>query len=94
MGYTEDTKVCLPVPLYHCFGMVMGSLACLNTGATAVYPCEGFKPKESLEAVDSEGCHAIYGVPTMFSAYVKEFRENPGKYSLKTLKKGIMAGSI
>ena len=94
MGYTKDTKVCLPVPLYHCFGMVMGNLACLNTGATAVWPCEGFNARETLTAVDNEGCHSVYGVPTMFNGYLKEFRDNPGKYKLKNLDRGIMAGSI
>ena len=65
---TERDRVCIPVPLYHCFGMVLGNLACLTHGATMVYPCEGFDPRAVLETVTAERCTALYGVPTMFIA--------------------------
>ena len=74
--------------------MVIGSLTALNYGAAAVYPCEGFDAKMALEAVSQEGCHSIYGVPTMFNAYVNEYLANKEKYNIETLDRGIMAGSI
>jgi len=84
-------RLCIPVPLYHCFGMVMGNLACITHGATMVYPSEGFEPLAVLEAIEAEGCEALYGVPTMFIAILghPEF----GRFDLSTLRTGIMAGS-
>ncbi|MDB5427579.1 MAG: acsB [Phenylobacterium sp.] len=84
-------RLCIPVPLYHCFGMVMGNLGCITHAATMVYPSEGFEPLAVLQAVEAEGCVALYGVPTMFIAILghPEF----GHFDLTTLRTGIMAGS-
>ncbi len=84
-------RLCIPVPLYHCFGMVMGNLGCITHGATIVYPSEGFDPLAVLEAVEAEGCQALYGVPTMFIALLGH--ERFGHFDLTTLRTGIMAGS-
>ncbi|MQF86145.1 MAG: AMP-binding protein [SAR202 cluster bacterium] len=91
MLLTEHDKVCLPVPFYHCFGMVLGTLAFMTHGGTIVIPSETFDPKASLEAVQEEQCTALYGVPTMFIAEL----EHPdfGDYDLSTLRTGIMAGA-
>ena len=88
---SEDDNLAIPVPLYHCFGMVMGNLACLTHGATMVYPGEGFDPTEVLQAIQDEKCTALYGVPTMFIAALDhpEFNE----FDLSNLRTGIMAGS-
>ena len=88
---TPDDRVCLPVPLYHCFGMVMGNLACLTHGAAMVYPSEAFDPVATLRAVAEERCTALYGVPTMFIAQLnhREF----ANFDLRSLRTGIMAGS-
>jgi fatty-acyl-CoA synthase len=84
-------KVCIPVPLYHCFGMVMGNLACIVHGAAMVYPSEGFEPLAALQAVAEERCTALYGVPTMFIAQL----DHPdfAGFDLTSLRTGIMAGS-
>jgi fatty-acyl-CoA synthase len=86
-----NDRVCIPVPLYHCFGMVLGNLACLTHGSTMVYPGEGFDPRALLETVAAERCTALYGVPTMFIAAL----EHPdfGQFDLSSLRTGIMAGS-
>ena len=84
-------RLCVPVPLYHCFGMVMGNLGCITHGATVVYPSEGFDPLAVLEAVQAEGCQALYGVPTMFIAILGH--ERFSHFDLTTLRTGIMAGS-
>ncbi|GMR13950.1 MAG: AMP-binding protein [Gemmatimonadota bacterium] len=91
MALTEDDRVCVPVPLYHCFGMVIGNLACLTHGATAVFPSEAFEPGAVLEAIQKERCTALYGVPTMFIAEL----EHPDfdSFDLTSLRTGIMAGS-
>jgi len=91
MRFTEKDRLCIPVPLYHCFGMVLGNLACLTHGATMVYPDGGFDAKSVLEAVQAERCTALHGVPTMFIAVL----DHPdfAKYDLSTLRTGIMAGS-
>ena len=68
LGYTDADRVCIPVPFYHCFGMVMGNLACTSSGATMVIPAPGFDPTATLEAVAQERCTSLYGVPTMFIA--------------------------
>lgn len=89
--YTEADRVCIPVPFYHCFGMVMGNLACTSHGAAMVIPGPAFDPKATLEAVQAERCTSLYGVPTMFIAELAE----PGfdDYDLSSLRTGIMAGS-
>jgi len=84
-------RICVPVPLYHCFGMVMGNLASVTCGAAVVYPSAGFNPKATLAAVEQERCTALYGVPTMFIAALAdpEFE----RFDLSSLRTGIMAGS-
>jgi fatty-acyl-CoA synthase len=91
LKFTENDRLCIPVPLYHCFGMVMGNLGCLTHGATMVYPAEAFDPLATLTAIAEERCTALYGVPTMFIAQLDhpEF----SKFDLKSLRTGIMAGS-
>jgi len=88
---TERDLVCIPVPLYHCFGMVMGNLSCITHGAAMVYPSEGFDPLATLEAVADERCTALYGVPTMFITELghPEFR----RFDLRALRTGVMAGA-
>lgn len=88
---TPQDRLCIPVPLYHCFGMVMGNLGCLTHGSTMVYPAESFDPLATLQAVSEERCTALYGVPTMFIAQLDhaEF----ARFDLKSLRTGIMAGS-
>jgi fatty-acyl-CoA synthase len=88
---TDSDRVCIPVPLYHCFGMVLGNLACITHGAAMIYPAEGFDPLATLEAVAAERCTALYGVPTMFIAELghPEFK----RFDLSSLRTGIMAGS-
>ena len=88
---TADDRLCIPVPLYHCFGMVMGNLGCLTHGATMVYPSEAFDPLAVLQAVQDERCTALYGVPTMFIAELDHPRF--AEFDLSTLRTGIMAGS-
>ncbi len=84
-------RVCIPVPLYHCFGMVMGNLGCLTHGATMVYPAEAFEPLAVLETVAQEKCTGLYGVPTMFIAALDHPRF--ADFDLSSLRTGIMAGS-
>lgn len=90
-GFTEQDKLCIPVPLYHCFGMVMGVLGCVTHGACIVLPSDAFEPTSTLNAVTNEGCTALYGVPTMFIAQL----EAPGfsEYKFPHLRTGVMAGS-
>ena len=91
MRLTEQDRICIPVPLYHCFGMVMGNLAAVTLGATMVYPGEGFDPLATLQTIEQEKCTALYGVPTMFIAELDhpEF----ARFDLKSLRTGIMAGA-
>jgi fatty-acyl-CoA synthase len=91
IGLTERDRICIPVPLYHCFGMVMGNLAAIAHGAAMIYPAESFDPARTLDAVDRERATALYGVPTMFIAEL----ETPdfARYDLSSLRTGIMAGS-
>ncbi len=84
-------RLCIPVPLYHCFGMVMGNLGCLTHGATMVYPAEAFEPLAVLSALAEEKCTAVYAVPTMFIAMLDHPRF--GEFDVSTLRTGIMAGS-
>lgn len=86
-----EDRVCIPVPLFHCFGMVMGNMACLAQGSTMVYPGEAFDPIQTLEAVQAEGCTALYGVPAMFKAMLEQ--EHFADFDLSTLRTGIMAGA-
>ncbi|WIX86017.1 AMP-binding protein [Amycolatopsis sp. DG1A-15b] len=90
-GYTEQDKVCIPVPFYHCFGMVMGNLACTSHGACMVIPAPAFDPRATLEAVAAERCTSLYGVPTMFIAELNH--PDFGEFDLSSLRTGIMAGS-
>src|SRR5437763_4425675 len=89
--YTEADRVCIPVPFYHCFGMVLGNLACTTHGSTMVIPEAAFDPTAVLEAVEAERCTSLYGVPTMFIAEL----EHPdfARFDLSALRPGIMAGS-
>ncbi|CCQ17339.1 Tyrocidine synthase 3 [Rhodococcus sp. AW25M09] len=89
--YTAEDRVCIPVPFYHCFGMVMGNLACTSHGAAMVIPGPSFDPVATLTAVASEKCTSLYGVPTMFIAELA--LENFGEFDLGSLRTGIMAGS-
>ncbi|MCE0768782.1 AMP-binding protein, partial [Pseudonocardia kujensis] len=90
-GYTPEDRVCIPVPFYHCFGMVMGNLAATSNGCTMVIPAQGFDPKATLEAVAAERCTSLYGVPTMFIAELNH--PDFDAYDLSSLRTGIMAGS-
>src|SRR4051812_45727043 len=89
--YTEGDRVCIPVPFYHCFGMVLGNLACTTHGACMVIPAPSFEPEATLEAVQAERCTSLYGVPTMFIAELDHPRF--AEFDLSTLRTGIMAGS-
>jgi fatty-acyl-CoA synthase len=91
LKFTSEDRLCIPVPLYHCFGMVMGTLGCITKGAAMVLPSEAFEPAATLAAVESEKCTGLYGVPTMFVANL----ECPDfdKYDLTSLRTGIMAGA-
>jgi fatty-acyl-CoA synthase len=91
IGLTERDRICIPVPLYHCFGMVMGNLAAIAHGAAMIYPAESFDAQRTLESIDRERATALYGVPTMFIAELEtpEF----ASYDLSSLRTGIMAGS-
>jgi fatty-acyl-CoA synthase len=91
LGYSERDRVCIPVPFYHCFGMVMGNLACTSHGACMVIPSEGFQAATVLEAVQAEHCTSLYGVPTMFRALL----EDPAfeRTDCSSLRTGIMAGA-
>lgn len=92
MKLSEADRMVIPVPLYHCFGMVMGNLGCMTHGATMIYPGDGFDPESTLRAVAEERATALYGVPTMFIAEL----DHPGfaDFDLSSLRTGVMAGSI
>ena len=91
MNFTEQDRLCIPVPLYHCFGMVMGNLTCVTHGACMVYPNDGFDPLLTLQAVAEEKCTGLHGVPTMFIAEL----DHPElkSFDLSSLRTGIMAGA-
>ncbi|MFC9971650.1 AMP-binding protein [Spirillospora sp. NPDC127200] len=90
-GYDEEDRICVPVPFYHCFGMVMGNLAATSHGACIVIPAPAFDPRATLEAVAAERCTSLYGVPTMFIASLNE--PSFAEHDLSSLRTGIMAGS-
>jgi fatty-acyl-CoA synthase len=90
-NYTENDKICIPVPFYHCFGLVMGNLAATSHGAAMVIPAPSFDPVKTLEAVQAERCTSLYGVPTMFIAELAV--EDFDRFDLSSLRTGIMAGS-
>src|SRR5438067_5873534 len=89
--YTEADRVCIPVPFYHCFGMVLGNLACTTHGACIVLPEAAFEPRPVLETVQEERCTALYGVPTMFIAELDH--PDSARFDLSSLRTGIMAAS-
>ncbi|GAB3258389.1 AMP-binding protein [Chitinimonas naiadis] len=91
MKLGPSDRLCIPVPLYHCFGMVLGNLACITHGAAIVYPDESFDPKAVLDAIVAERCTGLHGVPTMFIAMLGD--PHFASYDLSTLRTGIMAGS-
>jgi fatty-acyl-CoA synthase len=90
-GHTDEDRVCVPVPLYHCFGMVMGNLGCTSHAATIVLPGPGFEPAATLRAVQDERCTSLYGVPTMFIAMLRH--PDFAGFDRSSLRTGIMAGS-
>ena len=91
MRFTEKDRLCIPVPFYHCFGMVLGNLACVTHGATMVLPSDAFNAEAVLTTVEEEKCTALHGVPTMFIAELEH--PNLGSFDLSSLRTGIMAGS-
>ena len=91
MELTDRDRLCVPVPLYHCFGMVLGNLACLQSGATVIYPDAAFSPETTLQTVEGERCTALYGVPAMFSA-ILDSNEFPER-DVSSLRTGMMAGA-
>ncbi len=92
INFTEEDRLCIPVPFYHCFGMVMGNLGCTTHGATMVIPAPGFDPEITLRTIEQERCTGVYGVPTMFIA----IQNHPdfASFDLSSLRTGVMAGSI
>ncbi|MCQ9330362.1 AMP-binding protein [Corynebacterium phoceense] len=96
LGFTEADRVCTPVPFFHCFGMVMATIAAFSRGGAIIIPAPSFKPRESLKAVQAAGATALYGVPTMFIQELTEAEDHieyGSPYDLSTLRTGIMAGS-
>lgn len=91
MALSDADRICIPVPLYHCFGMVLGNLACMTHGAAMVYPSDAFDPLATLETVAAERCTGLYGVPTMFIAQLEHAQF--ADFDLSSLRTGIMAGS-
>jgi fatty-acyl-CoA synthase len=91
LGYSERDRVCIPVPLYHCFGMVLGNLACTATGACMVYPSECFNAAAVLQTIHEERCTSLYGVPTMFLAVLEQ--HDFDRFNCSSLRTGIMAGA-
>lgn len=91
VNFSSGDRLCIPVPFYHCFGMVMGSLGCVSKGTTMVFPSEGFDPADTLRAIDTERCTALYGVPTMFVSILDH--PDSSRYDVSSLRTGIMAGA-
>lgn len=92
MNYSFADRVCIPVPFFHCFGMVLGNMACTTHGATMVIPNDSFNAVKTLETVERERCTSLYGVPTMFIVELEELSKR--SYDLSSLRTGIMAGSV
>ena len=92
MNYTDKDRVCIPVPFYHCFGMVIGNLCCTAHGATMVIPNDSFDATKTLETVERERCTSLYGVPTMFISELYTLDRHP--YDLSSLRTGVMAGAL
>ncbi|MEZ0577133.1 AMP-binding protein [Nocardioides sp. MH1] len=92
IDFTEEDRLCIPVPFYHCFGMVMGNLGCITHGATMVIPAPGFDPAITLRTIQDERCTGVYGVPTMFIAM--QSSADFASYDLSSLRTGIMAGAV
>ncbi|WP_018675674.1 AMP-binding protein [Riemerella columbina] len=92
LNYSDKDRVCIPVPFYHCFGMVIGNLACTTHGATIVVPNDSFVPDITLEVVEKERCTSLYGVPTMFISELHEMTKRD--YDLSSLRTGVMAGAL
>ncbi len=92
LHYSEIDRVCIPVPFFHCFGMVIGNIACTSHGATMVIPNDSFEPTKTLQVVEKEKCTSLYGVPTMFIAMLHEMESKD--FDLKSLRTGVMAGSL
>lgn len=88
---SPDDRICIPVPLFHCFGMVMGNMACLAHGSTMIYPGEAFDPEQTLRTIAQERCTGVYGVPAMFIAMLEH--ESFGEHDLTSLRTGVMAGA-
>ncbi|PHP66660.1 AMP-binding protein [Zhengella mangrovi] len=91
INFTESDRLCIPVPLYHCFGMVMGVLGCVAYGSAMIFPGEGFEAEPALEALEEEKCTACYGVPTMFIAMLEALKAQPR--DLSSMRTGVMAGA-
>ncbi len=91
LRFTEKDRLCIPVPMYHCFGMVLGTLLCATTGAAIVFPGAAFEAKSTLMAIEAESCTALHGVPTMFIAMLDD--PNFEQYDLSSLRTGMMAGA-
>ena len=91
MGFTEKDRLCIPVPFYHCFGMVLSNMACVSHGSTMVIPGPAFDPGDVLKTIEAERCTAVHGVPTMFIAELRH--PDFAKFDLRSLRTGIMAGS-
>src|ERR1041384_6772476 len=91
LGYGPEDRVCIPVPFYHCFGMVLGNLACTTHGSAMIIPGEAFDPLAVMETVQAERCTSLYGVPTMFIAELDHAEFS--RFDFSTLRTGIMAGS-
>jgi fatty-acyl-CoA synthase len=92
MGYSPEDRICLTVPFYHCFGTVIGTLACLSAGASMVLPSPIFNANRALEAIEKWKCTTVYGVPTMFIEMIKQQKQN--NYAIESLYKSLIAGSI
>ena len=91
MDLHQGDRLCIPVPLYHCIGMVIGNLAAINYGAAMVLPSESFDPAVTLKTISKHQCTLVYGVPTMFISYLEEYQKS--KYDISSLKKGYIGGS-
>ncbi|CAG9327693.1 unnamed protein product [Blepharisma stoltei] len=92
LKYTHHDRVCIPVPVYHCLGMIAGNLACISHGSTMIYPDAGFNPVATMDTVENEKCTSIYGVPTMYIAYLREQQRK--KRNIDSLRTGVVAGSV